>query len=116
MTTLNVKKLNWLKAIIGLIGKNKPEPILFKTRFGIYTFFMRFPIDVIILDNKYKVVKLKENLKPNSIFVWNPKYNIVLELPAGTINYLRLAKSCSMKVRLEQFEKIPEPQFLHHKY
>lgn len=46
---------------------------------------MKFPIDILILDNKNKVVAVKENMKPNSIFLWNTKYNTVIELPAGAI-------------------------------
>ena len=76
---------NFIEKTIGLIGKKNPHAIFFKTRFGIHTFGMQFPIDVLILDSKNNVVKCKENFKPNRLFLWNPKYNGVLELPEGTI-------------------------------
>ena len=86
MISLKAKYLSTLKdKTLGLIGKKNPEPVFLKTRFGIHTFGLKFPIDVLILDKENKVVKLKENLKPNSFFFWNPKYNNVLELPKGTI-------------------------------
>jgi hypothetical protein len=80
-----VELKNPLKKAIGLIGKKNPQIILFKTRFGIHTFGVRFPIDIIILDKKNKVMTVKHNLQPNRFFFWNPKYETVLELPEGTI-------------------------------
>ena len=58
---------------------------MLKTHFGIHTFGLKFPIDILILNNNNKVVSIKENLKPNKIFLWNPIYEKVVELPRGTI-------------------------------
>lgn len=69
----------------GLINKLKPENVYFKTRCGIHTFGLKFPLDVVILDKNNKVKKIKESLKPNRIFLWNPKYEKILELKPGTI-------------------------------
>lgn len=66
---------------IGLIGKKNIKPVFFTTRFGIHTFGVKEPIDVVILDNKHKVRKIKTTLTPNRIFFWNPQFNRVLELP-----------------------------------
>lgn len=85
MITIKVRKANFIGQIVGLLDRNTKEPLLLKTRFGIHTFGMKFPIDVIILNKSYKVMDLRQNLKPNRIFVWNPRYFIVLELPGGTI-------------------------------
>ena len=86
MTTLFVKKAkNLSEKVMGLIGKDKPISFMLSTRFGIHTFGLKFPIDVLILDKKNKVVFLKENLMPWRIFLWNPMYDKVLELPLGTI-------------------------------
>lgn len=74
-----------LDLIFGLLLKSNPRSMLFTTRFGIHTFGMRESIDVIVLDNNLKVIKVKENLKPNRIFFWNPKYDLVLELQTNTI-------------------------------
>ena len=70
---------------LGLLKYSQPQALIMKTRFGIHTFGMKFPIDVIILDDKGQVVKVKEKLKPGRAFLWNPKYNTVLELPDGSI-------------------------------
>lgn len=44
------------------------EVLLFPRCGAIHTFFMRFPIDVIMTDNSYKVVDFAEGLKPFRIF------------------------------------------------
>jgi uncharacterized membrane protein (UPF0127 family) len=80
---IEVKKLR--VTTFGLMGKAKAYPIYFKTRFGIHTFFLKFPIDVVILDKEKRSVKLVENLSPNHFLFWNLKYNHVVELPQGTI-------------------------------
>ncbi len=85
MIKLKVRKVGLIGKTLGLIGKRNPEILLFKTRFGIHTFGLRFPIDVLILDDNGKIVQAKEGMGPNSIFFWNPKYKTVLELPVGDI-------------------------------
>ncbi len=82
----------------GLIGQSKTQNIYFKTRWGIHTFGVKFPTDIVILDNSNGVVKLRENLKPNRIFFWNPKYEKVLELRNGTIKKrkMRLGKPITL--------------------
>lgn len=82
---IKARKLEGFEKSIGLIGKKNPEPVYFNTRWGIHTFFMKFSIDVLILDNKNRVVALKQNLKPWRIFIWNPLNEKVIELPVGTI-------------------------------
>lgn len=77
--------LSGVNTLTGLIGVKKPKAVFFKTHWGIHTFGLRFPIDILILDNENKVVKIKENLKPFRLFLWNPKFNSVLELPEGTV-------------------------------
>lgn len=59
--------------------------MLLKTRYGIHTFGMKYPIDVLILDEQNNIVTIKNNLRPNNIFIWNIQYETVLELPKGTI-------------------------------
>ncbi len=87
-TTLTHKLIiptSLLDQSLGLLKYKTPVAMLLRTRYGIHTFGMRYAIDVVILDKANRVVALKENLKPNSIFIWNWKYDTVLELPAGTI-------------------------------
>ena len=75
-----------LEKISGVMWTKKPESITFKTRFGIHTFFVRFPIDVLILDKNMKVRVLREKLEPNRIMLWDLRFDTVIELPVGFIN------------------------------
>lgn len=61
------------------------SPTYFETRFGIHTFFVKTKVDVVILDSDSRVRYIKENLAPWRIFVWNPKYFRILELPNGMV-------------------------------
>ena len=70
--------------IKGLLGKNEAEAIVFKTRFGIHTFFLNFPIDLLILDDK-GMIKLAKTVKPNRIVFWNIRFKTVIELPFNTL-------------------------------
>ncbi|OGH08351.1 MAG: hypothetical protein A2171_00220, partial [Candidatus Levybacteria bacterium RBG_13_35_9] len=63
---------NFKEKSLGLIFLKKPKALFLKTHFGLHTFFVNFPLDIIILDKNSKVVKLKGNLVPNKIFLWNP--------------------------------------------
>ena len=72
----------------GMIGRN--EPVFFKTRFGIHTFFMKFPINVYILDSENKVVIVKKNLSPWRVYFWNPLYCKVIETPANFEDDIKL--------------------------
>jgi uncharacterized protein len=93
MVKLSVKTAKDLKEKAqGLIGVSKPFALMLETHFGIHTFGLKFPIDVLVLTNRNTVVSLKENLKPNRIFLWNPIYGKIIELPAGIIskNFIKI--------------------------
>jgi uncharacterized membrane protein (UPF0127 family) len=100
MIEFTVKKLISIKdKSIGLVNSKKAYPVYFQTRFGIHTFGMRFPIDVIILDKSNRVVKIVENLQPFRIFIWNPFFNQVIELPVGTIEKYNISKGKTIIIR-----------------
>lgn len=88
----------WQKSL-GLLVTKKIKPLFFQTRWGIHTFGMTEPIDVVILD-KQRVVAIKEDMKPNSIFLWNPKYKDVLELPKGSIEQWKIKQGSKIKILL----------------
>lgn len=85
MVTIQVKKSKSIfEKMKGVIGDKTIEPFLLKTRFGIHTFGVRAPIDVVVLDSNNVVVTCK-TVKPNRVFFWNPCFDTILELPNGTI-------------------------------
>ncbi|MFH0806151.1 MAG: DUF192 domain-containing protein [Candidatus Brennerbacteria bacterium] len=69
----------------GLLKSGADAALFFKTRWGVHTFGMKFPIDCLVLDNNMEIVALRANFAPRHFFFWNPRYQNVLELPAGTI-------------------------------
>lgn len=84
----------------GLIGKKGVKNVYFETRWGIHTFFMKTPIDVVILDDKSRVVKLKSGLPPNNIFLWNPRFYRILELNYGEISKKKIKLNSAIDLRL----------------
>lgn len=88
----------FLDTLFGLLIKSNPRSMLFKTRFGIHTFFLNEPIDVLVLDRSFRVVKIKSKLKPNRLFFWNPMYSLVLELPKGSIEKFNLRQAQTLSI------------------
>jgi len=82
----------------GLIGVQKIEPVFFTTGWGIHTYGVLYPIDVVILDKNNRVVKIRKGLLPNRFFFWNPRHKTVVELPAGTIEKMGISVGSAMKL------------------
>lgn len=80
----------FLDKLFGLILKKNPRSLLFHTRFGIHTFFLKSAIDVIVM-NDHNIVKKVKTVTPNKIFLYNPFLEIVIEVPKGTILRSRTA-------------------------
>jgi len=101
MITINVTILRtYAQKSKGLIGTRHITPVYFTTRWGIHTFGVLSPIDIVILDNKNRVMKLVQRLPPNRLFFWNPKYSRVVELPAGTIE--KMGITVGTEIALDQ--------------
>ena len=75
----------------GLLDDISPRALFFETRWGIHTFGMRFPIDVLVCDRAWRVRAMREALPPKRFFFWNPVLFRVFELPAGTIRERHVA-------------------------
>ncbi len=77
---------NFLDRMKGLMGRSslhEDEALWILPCNSIHTFFMNFPIDVVYMDPKGRVLEVHSNLKPWKMH-W-PKWGAtsVLELPAG---------------------------------
>jgi uncharacterized membrane protein (UPF0127 family) len=83
--SLTVKKCTGVSAIRGNMFRKKILPLYFETRWGIHTFYVKEPIDVLILDEENRVQVIKRNLKPWRLFFWNPKYGRIVELPKNSM-------------------------------
>ncbi|MBI2022836.1 DUF192 domain-containing protein [Candidatus Daviesbacteria bacterium] len=102
-STVITKNAFWAKSFwrksVGLINKPKGTSLILKTRFGIHTIGIRYPIDVLILDKNYQVLEIKQNLQPNRFFFWNPIYTLVAELPWGSIRISRTIIGDFIKIK-----------------
>ena len=86
---------------LGLLRHKAPTAMLFRTRFGLHTFFMKYAIDILILDKENNIAALKENLIPNQIYLWNPKHNTAIELPPGTIKKTKTKPGDKIQMKKE---------------
>jgi uncharacterized membrane protein (UPF0127 family) len=99
MISLRVKKLAGLtERSVGLLNAKAPYPVFLETRFGIHTFGLKFPIDILVLDANNHVVKIAEQTTPHRIVVWNPKYKKVIELPSGEIRKRSITTGTTIKL------------------
>jgi uncharacterized protein len=67
---------------------------------SVHTFFMKYSIDVVHLDNALRIVGLEPSLKPGRIGSSYPGTASVVELPEGTIE-----QTCTTVGQTVQFEK-----------
>lgn len=93
--------------LFGLLDKNNPISLLFKTRFGIHTFGINHPIDVIVLGKNNQAVVLK-SVNPNNILVYNPRFNLVLELPHKSIRKSKTKIGDILKLYLSTMQETPD--------
>jgi uncharacterized membrane protein (UPF0127 family) len=78
----------FLTRLFGLLGKRGINPgggLLIKPSSGVHTFGMAFPIDIIALDQAYRVVGAWSHIGPRRIRGLNRRTRCILELPSGQI-------------------------------
>jgi len=78
---------NILTRARGMIGRNFGEfdGMLFENCHAIHTMFMTINLDVIFVDDSYKICSLYESLSTWLPLVRDSKAKTVIELPVGTI-------------------------------
>jgi len=77
-----------LGRLVGLLGKRSLKPdsgVWIVPSNSIHTIGMLFTIDVVFIDENFRVVGLRELVRPFSITLPNFRAESVLELPAHTI-------------------------------
>jgi uncharacterized membrane protein (UPF0127 family) len=88
---MKIQKLTtFFEKLQGLSFKDNIQPVFFETRWGIHTFFVKKPIDVIICDDNFIVRKIVRHMKPRKVLVWDPLYKNVLELPENFKKYSKI--------------------------
>lgn len=91
----------------GLMFRRNFEPgraLLFKfsgaRRFRIHTFFVFFPIDLIYLDEGFRVVDVEGGLSPWSTYCPEHEGNFLVELPGGTTEGVGVELGDELELRL----------------
>jgi uncharacterized membrane protein (UPF0127 family) len=89
---------------IGLMFSRKTDKSLVfsynkELRISLHMLFVFYPIDVIFVDGKSRVVDLKENFRPFAFYMPKRKAQFVIEMPQGTIKNTktRIGDSISIK-------------------
>ncbi|MCZ8521581.1 MULTISPECIES: DUF192 domain-containing protein [Paenibacillus] len=66
---------------------------------SIHTFFMRYAIDVLYLDEALVIVGMQESLQPGRIGPLIPKAQSVIELPAGSLGQTRTKNGQAVSIQ-----------------
>lgn len=66
---------------------------------GIHTLFMRFPIDVLYVNEYYQIIEVYRDVKPWKLLPIRKKAKYVIEIPAGTIANSRTKKGHRVIIR-----------------
>jgi uncharacterized protein len=103
-TTLAIAKVadRPLARMIGLLGRSRLEPgdgLVIAPCHTIHTWFMRFPIDVLFVDEHNVVVGAIESLAPFRFASGRPRARTTIELPSGTLR--RIAVVPGTRLRME---------------
>ena len=78
---------------IGLLNRtslDEDEALLIKPCNAIHTFFMKFPIDVVFLDKKARVVKIKHALKKSRFSASILRGYMTLEMKSGKLSKVQV--------------------------
>lgn len=90
-----------LKRMVGLLNRGqfgKGEGLLLDRCYGIHTFGMRFPIDVLFLDKDLRVIRAVKDLPPHRTCVVK-KSVYVLEVPIGALDASRTEAGDQIQIR-----------------
>ena len=86
-SSIRVASTAWsrLVGLLGKVGLNPGGGLFIVPSSGVHTWGMRFPIDVVALDGRMRVLGVWERLGSFRIAALSWKTRSVLELPVGTI-------------------------------
>ncbi len=97
-----------LKRMIGLLNRGqlgRGEGLLLDRCYGIHTFGMRFPIDVLFLDKDLRVIRAVKALPPYRTCVVK-KSVYVLEVPTGALDASRTTEGDQIQIRTANADTI----------
>jgi len=103
--------------LIGLLGRRSLKPdsgVWIVPANAIHTIGMMFSFDVVMIDKNFKVVSVKELVKPFRIILPKLRAESVIELPAHTIFRSRTEVGDELVIDRYEAKKIPRPDAAAH--
>jgi uncharacterized protein len=105
-TELTIARTHWTR-FRGLMATDasrfrRGQGLWISPSHGIHTFAMRFPIDVVYLDQGRIVIHVEEELKPWRLAAVRIQATSVLELPLGTIRESQTVLGDQVDIFLER--------------
>jgi uncharacterized membrane protein (UPF0127 family) len=74
-----------MKGLLGRSHLNPSEGMILQPCSSIHCYFMKFPIDVIMMDHNQRVIGLRKNIQPNEWVPPIPFCDSMIEASAGVI-------------------------------
>jgi uncharacterized membrane protein (UPF0127 family) len=97
--------------LIGLLGKKSLRPdsgVWIVPANAIHTIGMLFPFDLVMIDKEFRVVSVKEFVKPFRIVLPKFRAQSVIELPAHTIFRSRTEVGDELVIERYEARKVPK--------
>jgi len=101
-----------LGRLIGLLGRRSLKPdsgVWIVPANSIHTIGMLFSFDVVMIDKNFKVVSVKELVRPFRVVMPKMRAESVIELPAHTIFRSRTEIGDELVIERYEAKKIPKP-------
>ncbi len=99
--------------LIGLLGRRSLRPdsgVWIFPANAVHTVGMLFSFDVVMIDKDFKVVSVKEMVKPFRVILPKARAESVIELPAHTIFRSRTEIGDELVIDRYEARKAPEPE------
>jgi hypothetical protein len=87
------------KGLLGRAGLSEGEGLWIVPCEAVHTFGMQFPIDLVYLDRRQRVVKTRANVKPGRLSACLTAHSVV-ELPSGTLGKTLVTPGDMLELRL----------------
>ena len=98
--------------LVGLLGRTSLKPdsgVWIFPANAIHTIGMLFSFDVVMIDKNFKVVSVKEMVKPFRVILPKLRAESVIELPAHTIFRSRTEVGDELVIERYEASRIPKP-------
>jgi uncharacterized membrane protein (UPF0127 family) len=103
---------SFLSRMIGLLGKRSLKPdggVWIAPANSIHTVGMLFSIDLVMIDKDFRVVNVKEMVRPFRIVLPKLRAESVLELPAHTVFRSRTEIGDQLIIDRYEMKRLPKP-------